>query len=694
MQSSLIADFSRLSKMERRSRQAKKKPRKESGTQTQIWFKDDIAQLLAWLDYCLENDRDFKSTVVDYLFFTRKRIYTVSQVRHKLGSIWRQLGENRPGIKLKSTIIYKEGTACLEGLSNDMKTQATLDRNGKGTLRYLQNARLSTPDGPSRPDDAQRQATSPLTSIGSSPRMPSPYQSIDFQAHFGPGGTGECKRPSKLSSTEQVKVYENDHVVLEAQSLGETSNLLTRDEYIPTIPSYLPQKPHEAPTACVTKGSILIQPSPSGNFKEWERLSLEVAEKDMTIAHQRAELLSRENRIFQLETQLSSVCTELKELQQCLNVPNASDPASTIMQLQHSVSCLKHQLSATEAFQKDLRKPAGGSFGPGFGDIRMKMDALEGKIYEACADLREKGWVFVQNGGNIPAQDPELRMLFQRSIGSASCDLYPLMSKDNTGQLNLLRALVAASVSISAFETPFMDLFKGESVLLDKYRDCLMLRDGALKLQDIDTLAHQRTISEPYFESEIIGNKSKASAARLARVLASLLTAKSNLDADTKMECGLIDASGGTEDSLHHTVTASFTDIFADAMRLRATLIVTRKRYQAIFPKPGQQFRPSTMHKDAWNYDGYTTRHMPEGTLTSRRSNDSTTNLHDEVHDQEVKMCLFPAIYWYSPASANSPHPGSEAKKYVVDYNNFIGQDEAVLDASSAKVISKAVVLI
>ncbi|KAI1425932.1 hypothetical protein F5Y12DRAFT_713812 [Xylaria sp. FL1777] len=649
--------------MQNSSRQPRKGSRKSSRQQKRIWVDDDVPQLLAWLDYCIENDVDFNSTVVAHMKRTREKSYTLRQSRDKLMKIWGSKGDYRPGVK--SSVVFKEGTKCLEFLDNDTRTRVdriklTLNHERPETPRDSPQSTLPLQSDPfGQLDNACSRETSTLSSI-STPR--SPFSPFEFTT-----STDDNIQSCLGEDSDAEDPYKRKHrVPLEEKSPSEASQPLTRE--------------------------ALLKYSFPNNNKALEKLQLEAAEKDIKIAQQLEALISRDNRIFQLEIQLSSTLKEFQEMQQCLLVPKDSDPASLIRRLQYSESYLKQQLSTISAFQNDSQNLVASSLGLQPGDICKEMDALEGNILEACASLLNMDQAVVNNGWDISRQDPGLEILLQRSMGSSALKQYRSMSKDSTGQLDLLRALVAASVSISAFESPILDFLTGQSVLLDKYRDCLLMRDGPHGLEAVNRLAHKALISEPYFESEIIQTKSRESATKLAKTIVPLLIAEPDPCEDVTMENGSSDPVEEAEPLLFHNVMDSFQDIFADAMRLRARLLITGKQYQAIFARPGQKFNTTTMNKDAWNYDGYTQRRKSKTKFNASHRSSNTARSDDEDQGEKVNICLFPAIYGYLAKPAHQPGLTSEAKSLVLDYSTFIAPDEHVLEALSATIVSKAVV--
>lgn len=73
------------------ARKATKKGRQNQNRTTWDIFKDEVP-LLAWLDYCIQHDVDFDSTVVDHLRTHANKEVRFEQVDGKLWRLWKIYG--------------------------------------------------------------------------------------------------------------------------------------------------------------------------------------------------------------------------------------------------------------------------------------------------------------------------------------------------------------------------------------------------------------------------------------------------------------------------------------------------------------------------------------------------------------------------------------------------------------------------
>ncbi|RYP47953.1 hypothetical protein DL768_006108 [Monosporascus sp. mg162] len=418
---------------------------------------------------------------------------------------------------------------------------------------------------------------------------------------------------------------------------------------------------------------------------ELVQLRVAMAEKDKQISEQNSRLINKENRIFQLEARLSFITREFEELQQCLRKSKSSDSRATIADLQYTESILKEQLSRIESFQVDIQGLENGSIGLQDGDIRRRMDTLEGLILETCSSLQDVGCYGMAKGEDPTSQTSSLQALSRRVFGASRAN-FKADFESKASQLDLLRSLVAASVCITAFESPFLEYLGRESILLDKYRDCLrLIKASSSVLETIDRLAHKSLISEAYFETQLLPSTSSELAANLAETLSTLSTTDNN-----SLEYYRIDSSD--EEFPPLSPVDSFRGIFSNALKLKADSLVTGKQFKAVFPPPGICFDPNSMNKDGWNFDGYEQR----AKLNQKRKPGAIVQGASYGADTEtVKLCLFPAIYCRSmPGSDTGLGPISDVDKLVVDYANFVSPDREETEGPPWKVISKAVVSI
>jgi hypothetical protein len=132
-------------------RKSTKKCRADS---RRVWSDADRIQLLAWLDFSLEQGIDFHETIIGHLRAKTRKEFTQTQIRDKLRGEWQR--DRRDGSDRKD--LYSEGTAILDKLHQDTRNdiQAVVCELRSFTARYAlrskssvnprRDARSSVPD--------------------------------------------------------------------------------------------------------------------------------------------------------------------------------------------------------------------------------------------------------------------------------------------------------------------------------------------------------------------------------------------------------------------------------------------------------------------------------------------------------------------------------------------------------------------
>lgn len=213
----------------------------------------------------------------------------------------------------------------------------------------------------------------------------------------------------------------------------------------------------------------------------------QLEEQSHRIEHLSSLLMGKDNYILELRARMSGTITEFEELKECLSVRAVSDPASLIAQLQYSESYLKQQLAHIQALQSDSEKVENGVAGIPNITIRQRMDKLEKDISDACTNLQDLVGSTRVTTQEILEYGDLLEPLIRRVFNSEVIGMDETFSEDVDVQSSLLRALVAASICASVFEGSVFELLEHDSILLNKYRECLR-RKGLCTDQEAKSL--------------------------------------------------------------------------------------------------------------------------------------------------------------------------------------------------------------
>ncbi|KAF2181358.1 hypothetical protein K469DRAFT_713793 [Zopfia rhizophila CBS 207.26] len=457
-----------------------------------------------------------------------------------------------------------------------------------------------------------------------------------------------------------------------------------------SAPYRLRNTPSHAAASPPPMASVITIPGPAPNISVPVRgisesqdqlpveLERDLGEKAKQLVEKDSKIMAQENRILSLETRLSSLSKDHDELQHCIRATGAHERDPDLLRkLQYENSILQQRLVVSQNIQKDTASIEGDDLGLTDAEIRRDLDVIERRIAEACSSLGN--WESpVMDIQVQPEQFPYVESLLQKACGLKIHQLRQFSLDMDIQKLQLLQSIAAASVCISAFESGFPEFLAKDS-LLDKYRELILTQGGIVALRNLDLLAHKSLISEHYFDLDIIMSKSKELASLLSNTLAPFLTPSSPVIGDSE-----VTDEDVLEPDFFAVVPAaeSFPEVFARALRLKSKLFLSQKRYQFIFPQPGDEFSPETMKENGQSYDEYVER-------------DKRNRVHGVPNNrQRVILCLFPSLYSYSlPAAGEGRATKTDAEDVVVNYQNF-SLDSALSSTQQPSLVAKAIVLI
>ena len=135
----------------------KNRAQKQSADSLRVWRDDHRIQLLAWLDFCLEQGIDFDKTIVGHLKVKTGKDFTARQIRDKLRGEWARDGDRR----LPRASLHSKGTKALPKLDNNVrkKIQDVLCDLRASEGRYALRNRASRERGWSRAQSTVSRST-------------------------------------------------------------------------------------------------------------------------------------------------------------------------------------------------------------------------------------------------------------------------------------------------------------------------------------------------------------------------------------------------------------------------------------------------------------------------------------------------------------------------------------------------------
>jgi hypothetical protein len=160
---------------------------------------------------------------------------------------------------------------------------------------------------------------------------------------------------------------------------------------------------------------------------------------------------------------------------------------------------------------------------------------------------------------------------------------------------------------------------------------------GPQTLADLDLLAYHSVLSDAeenehsYFHSHLLTNTARSLSSKIVHAIANLI-------------------SSVTEPPHTDTNSDIFVEPILHALKLKANLILTRKRYTMVFPQPGDTFDHITMIPN-----GQSQRQVPPpGQFAVNSRTKKVERLHHRSWNGEaeegarVKLCLFPGLSVYA----------------------------------------------
>ena len=284
-----------------------------------------------------------------------------------------------------------------------------------------------------------------------------------------------------------------------------------------------------------------------------------------------------------------------------------------------------------------------------------------------------------------------IEWMFRRILGfnsQSNSSLQPIPQRlSHVGTHSILRSLVATALLEWTLQSGFPSFDDGGSRVLDRYRELLALQgqfqssfqmiivltysftDGMSALRNLDTAVHHSLISEDYFQNGIISDKAKELALRLSQMLAHFFPPEAIFSFPDGFQTW-----GQTEEE-HRERRTKLIELFEQALKLKADLILKPEGFEMLAFAPGTTFDATSMHLD-----------------TGMAGNE---DLHGD-ETPKIELCLFPAVFCYNedaPTIDEDRLPPTEKhpSRMTAQYVNFAQKSDE--ERKEAKLIYKAVVI-
>ncbi|OCL14978.1 hypothetical protein AOQ84DRAFT_420473 [Glonium stellatum] len=679
----------------------KHKQRSEKGTDgghKADWDFDDEAALMAWLDYCVAYETDFKASVTGHLKETRGKNFTLRQVDTKIRFLWNNCGSENS----KSIVdVYQQGTVSLTHLLGEEKEaikkakEALLEKyEGKISSEgeFLREPQLQNASRTIAPEHRRysSQESGAKPSLRSSRMLvkkdPSrKKQKVGADLEDGVGSTqmdgGKLQntvrlvqrskpRRGKRSARIQARsttISDSDDGSGFSENYQDFADVSAHTHPYSDIDQALPPIIDGSQMPSQSQGEP--RKSSYQNFQHIGRID-DLSAESLNAALRR-KMQWQDARIASLFNQLQSLAKHIKDHGDCLaSAINQHKKALPTYSKDQQISMLQQKLTLS---QNAGRFIAGSDY-PFVGVTEKELKTRMGDMEK---DIDEIIHLSGQLTPSIPPDSKDvahIEWILRRSFGLNSqpdISLRSLMEKfSQMAPRSVVRALVAAAVSEWILESDFPNFDEGGSCILTKYREHLALQDGASVVRSLDTAAHYSLINENHFQTEIIPERAEELAIRLSQTLTPFYPHASM----SPLPDGFY-TWGQTEED-HQQRRYKVINLFENALKLKADLILKAQEYELVTPVPGTVFDAMSMRVD-WELD-IDVKSYPGGR-------------------PRIQLCLFPALFSYDNNSQAAGKEGTSAMdtdlpRMTVQYRNFSqrSQDER----RGAKLISKAVVIL
>jgi hypothetical protein len=427
----------------------------------------------------------------------------------------------------------------------------------------------------------------------------------------------------------------------------------------------------------------------------------------------------QENRILILEHQTRHYKQEYNNARGCIESARSNQNNLDLMTiLYHSNSNLTKKLSNALDYRKDINMIDSQDMGPSIGEAAMGINCVEGGIADTVASIKGLERPFSRQYENTPKRNT-LQQLLHQICDMKLENLQVFSTQKRLEKIHILQGVVGAHICQLAFESEFPDTLNSESILLDKYRENILIKglisppppchsffalkgpkkwrenitgivakiklDGHQGLRNLDLIVHKSLLAEPYFETNILLPKAKRLSMEVADLIDLLLgeqVGKTNAIARQYAEDNHV-----RNDAVDFLPDISLTEllqgVILEALKLKMNLLLRQTwRYEFVFFPPESEFQPETMRIEG--------QYFPQ-------VHPKLENGESSQPQVRIKLCIFPALYAYEqPAQNEALTEADDISELLTTYKIFLPSKKVPPPQQPGRVtfISKAVVIV
>ncbi|CZR65047.1 uncharacterized protein PAC_14947 [Phialocephala subalpina] len=525
----------------------------------QIWNAQLNVRFLAWLDFTIERQLDFNSTIIDHLRAHTDKEFTLSQIRSRFDSLVREERSKRSPAIL-STDIRVQGSSCLETLDSGTRTE--IEAALSQYRAFYPSAQHSKEAGESPKQATPRKRTIPHTNQNK--KMPQQVvknqEPIDRRKTQQPVGF-QGVRAINLDKPQNVQMADN----------GKSSAIQSQYDH-----SKVP-----ATSAIAELGAEILRLEAQNRAirAEWQE---EVEDLDNQIAKRKCN-----------EHVLKAEILSLKEARRERERAGTSDLEEELFVKIHDTWLWQKQVKdmrALKGFTDDnfpKPKPIGAetvqralhSIGTGLQAILHGYDAAT--VSQAP---------IVRSGSDL---DILLHSMFEEATEISHVGRMLISQTLKWGLHAVIRGLATTAIKEWVFASDFPNFAgKGTPRILQEYQTIISSFGGWTRLHNLDVAAHHSLIEGDNFVDTVLPRKAESLADQLSMALAPLFVQSADTLVDGKF------ASWGQDDNTCKTRRECFKQIFETALKLKVATVLTDEQYEFVLCPIGKLYQGSDTNRN------------------------------------------------------------------------------------------------
>ncbi|KAF9772375.1 hypothetical protein IL306_009923 [Fusarium sp. DS 682] len=542
-----------------RHRRSRQKPGSKRGDGP-VWTNTHHLELWAFLNWCIQHNKDFDTLVIDHLKKRTKKKFTLSQIHEKLRREWRI----RRACNAFSD-IYSQGTAGLEpfGVEDQIELEkifSKLEKSLPRRDRFLRSASaacvLQPLASPATPTRRPRQANAPsppqpheLRNINQTPRRWVRAQTL----------RPERREPERHLNQDEP-VQKND--VCEISSDTDSSLLESANSVVnvgPDIPGLEDNAPDDTQAAFIASMQTDIR-----NLKA-------------ELVKARGREITLLNHIFKLEKEKRH-----REERDRIKGSDVTMLKNSMFRYKVQIESQNNLIDDFKALETDTLAFPRSSFEK---DCNALYEDISTEIANFICNLSINDDLPEQQSGFPPLIDSWARKVCDADMGGILVHAH----KVNIPKTKLVASVLTAGISELVFESVFPEILAVESPLFTEYKRIIRYSAGRKIARNIDLSGKKNVFFNANVKEDEVSNKAKWLCSVMLQSLDLFLPLESR---------DMIERSPDKLSPEEDLALSALENGLTKALAIKLELELTLKRFKYFFFKPGTLFHREMMKCD------------------------------------------------------------------------------------------------